>query len=186
MHKCLWACLALYCFKLFVVKVVVSDPRGRYGTCPLQTKNFLNFMQFFDQSGKFVCWRPPPGGWVPPPTGNPGSAPELICKLGFNGQESLIKRWHLLLCVFKQSTTARYSSGSSGRVRGAEKHENYATAFCGHLFYDLFSQGQGAIAPSAPRIRYCHLQNQKSVRFAFDWNAFLFSKLKATGNHIPG
>ena len=22
-------------------------------------------MQFFDKSGKFVCWRPPPGGLVP-------------------------------------------------------------------------------------------------------------------------
>ena len=35
------------------------------------------------------------------------------------------------------------SSGSSGRVRGAEKHEIYAVAFGGHLFYDLFSQGRG-------------------------------------------
>ena len=26
--------------------------------------------------GKFLCWRPPPG-LVPPPTGNPGSAPAL-------------------------------------------------------------------------------------------------------------
>ena len=45
------------------------------------------------------------------------------------------------------------SSGSSRRVRGAEKHEIYATAFGGHLFYDLFSQGWGGgggIAPSAP------------------------------------
>ena len=44
------------------------------------------------------------------------------------------------------------SSGSSGRVRGgAEKHEIYAAAFGGHLFYDLFSQGRGgAMAPLAP------------------------------------
>ena len=43
------------------------------------------------------------------------------------------------------------SSGSSGRVGGAEKHEIYVAAFGGHLFYDLFSQGQGgAMAPSAP------------------------------------
>ena len=26
---------------------------------------------------------------------------------------------------------------------GAEKHEIYVAAFGGHLFYDLFSQGQG-------------------------------------------
>ena len=30
------------------------------------------------------------------------------------------------------------SSGSSSRVRGAKKHEIYAAAFGGHLFYDLF------------------------------------------------
>ena len=48
----------------------------------------------------------------------------------------------------------RVSSGSSGRVRGGgtEKHEIYAAAFGGHLFYDLFSQGQeGTMAPSPPR-----------------------------------
>ena len=48
------------------------------------------------------------------------------------------------------------SSGSSSRVRGAEKHEIYAAAFSGHLFYDLFSQGQGGHGPLGPPwIRYC-------------------------------
>ena len=43
------------------------------------------------------------------------------------------------------------SSGSSGRVRGgAEKHEIYAAAFGGHLFYDLFLQGQGGPWPPWP------------------------------------
>ena len=46
------------------------------------------------------------------------------------------------------------SSGSSGRVRGDEKHETYAAAFGGHLFYDLFSQGRGGPWPP-PWIRYC-------------------------------
>ena len=47
--------------------------------------------------------------------------------------------------------TARNSSGSSGRVRGgAEKHEIYAAAFGGHLFYDLFSQGWGGYGPLGP------------------------------------
>ena len=47
------------------------------------------------------------------------------------------------------------SSGSSGRVRGGEKHEIYAAAFGGHLFYDLFLQGQGGPwPPQPPRIRY--------------------------------
>ena len=45
------------------------------------------------------------------------------------------------------------SSGSSGRVRGGEKHEIYAAAFGGHLFYDLFLQGRGA--PRPPWIHYC-------------------------------
>ena len=45
----------------------------------------------------------------------------------------------------------QYSSGSSGRVReGGEKHEIYAVAFGGHLFYDLFSQGQESHGPLAP------------------------------------
>ena len=29
---------------------------------PPTEQNFLNFMQFFGKSGKFVCWRPSPGG----------------------------------------------------------------------------------------------------------------------------
>ena len=32
----------------------------------------------------------------------------------------------------------------------------YASYWNASLFYDLFLQGQGAVAPSAPRIRYCH------------------------------
>ena len=46
----------------------------------------------------------------------------------------------------------QYSSGSSGRVRGGgpSKHEIYAAAFGGHLFYDLFSQGQGGHGPLGP------------------------------------
>ena len=43
------------------------------------------------------------------------------------------------------------SSGSSGGVRGAEKHEIYVAAFSGgHLFYDLLSQGQGGHGPLDP------------------------------------
>ena len=50
------------------------------------------------------------------------------------------------------------SSGSSRRVRvGAEKHEIYAAAIGGHLFYDLFSQGGGGgggMASRSPWIGY--------------------------------
>ena len=34
-------------------------------------------------------------------------------------------------------------------ARGAQKHEIYAVAFGGHLFYDLFSQGKGDHGPLA-------------------------------------
>ena len=44
----------------------------------------------------------------------------------------------------------KFSSGSSGRVRGGEKHEIYVAAFGGHLFYDLFSQGWGGAWPPRP------------------------------------
>ena len=47
-------------------------------------QNFLNFMQFFGKSGKFVCWRPPPGGLAPPPTENSESAPFLYLLPGEN------------------------------------------------------------------------------------------------------
>ena len=67
-------------------------------------------------------------------------------------------------CGFKECTQVRLiaseiqtSSRSSGRVRGGEKHEIYAAAFGGHLFYDLFLQGRGGMAPSAPWIRYYKL-----------------------------
>ena len=43
---------------------------------PSTDENLLNFMQFFDKSGKFVCWCPPPGRLAPPTPGNPGSAPD--------------------------------------------------------------------------------------------------------------
>ena len=56
-----------------------------------------------------------------------------------------------LISKFMEKFNNLVSSGSSGLVRGAEKHEIYAAAFGGHLFYDLFSQGQwGSMAPSAP------------------------------------
>ena len=67
-----------------------SGSREGGGGCapcaPPQTKNFLNFMQFFHKFGKFVSWHPllgvGGGGWgmgvAPPPTDNPGSAPDLV------------------------------------------------------------------------------------------------------------
>ena len=49
-------------------------------------------------------------------------------------------------------TMKRISSGSSGRVEdgGSEKHEIYVAVFGGHLCYDLFLQGGGAMAPQPP------------------------------------
>ena len=42
------------------------------------------------------------------------------------------------------------SIGSSRGVGGGKKHEIYVAAFGGHLFYDLFVQGWGGMAPSVP------------------------------------
>ena len=51
------------------------------------------------------------------------------------------------------------SSGSSGRVRGGEKHEIYAAAFGGHLLMTYFHRagggGAGPLAPWPPWICYC-------------------------------
>ena len=43
------------------------------------------------------------------------------------------------------------SSGSSGRVRGGEKHEIYAAAFGGHLFMTYFHRARGGHGPLGPR-----------------------------------
>ena len=45
---------------------------------PPTDQNFLNFLQFFGKSDKFVCWLPSPGGLATPPMGNPGSAPHWM------------------------------------------------------------------------------------------------------------
>ena len=50
----------------------------------------------------------------------------------------------------ESASSSGNSSGSSGQVRGGKKHEFYVAAFSGHLFYDLFSQGQMAMAPLPP------------------------------------
>ena len=67
-----------------------------------------------------------------------------------------------------------YSSGSYGRVRdGGEKHEIYAAASCGHLFYDLFSQGGGGgwygrLGPHPPgTATELDAHNFDSVRISF-------------------
>ena len=66
--------------------------------------------------------------------------------------------WNAFLsCTYLGIYIVHFSSGSSGRVGGAEKHEIYAAAFGSHLFYELFSQGQGGPWPPRPPpwIRYC-------------------------------
>ena len=40
-------------------------------------------------------------------------------------------------------------AADKGEGRGGKKHEIYTAAFGDHLFYDLFLQDQGAMAPSA-------------------------------------
>ena len=58
-----------------------------------------------------------------------------------------IRRWWVLI---PGVGTYPLSSGSSSRVRGAEKHEIYVAAFGGHLFYDLFLQDWGGHGPLGP------------------------------------
>ena len=47
---------------------------------PPTVQNFCNFMQFFGKFWQNHRLAPPPGWLVPPPMGNPGSAPALECK----------------------------------------------------------------------------------------------------------
>ena len=59
-----------------------------------------------------------------------------------------------------------FSSGSSGWVRGTKKHEIYAAAFGGHLFYDLFLQGHGPLGPPGPATGLSHttcMETNKAV-----------------------
>ena len=49
--------------KMSVMFVVLSSG-GSKGGRPPTDQNFLNFMQFWGKSGKFVCWRPL-RGWRP-------------------------------------------------------------------------------------------------------------------------
>ena len=69
-------------------------------------------------------------------------SPSYCCSV----DERLVNMWRR----GKRQSHNLSSSGSSGRVRGTGKHEIYAAAFGGHLFYDLFSQdrGGGGMAPS--------------------------------------
>ena len=58
------------------IKSVVDLGGCRGCTRPPTAQNFLNFMQFFGKFGNFLCWHP---RWlVPPPMGNPGSAPQSV------------------------------------------------------------------------------------------------------------
>ena len=71
------------------------------------------------------------------------------------GENLTILKYQPLHQFKKKLNTYVFSSGSSGRVRGAEKHEIYAATFGDHPFYDLFSQGQGGHGPLGPPwIRY--------------------------------
>ena len=52
---------------------------GAPGAHPPTVQNFLNFMQFLGKFIKIIGRRPLPGGLTPPPTENPGSAPDVGC-----------------------------------------------------------------------------------------------------------
>ena len=63
--------------KMFKVQVISIASGGSRGCSPEPTPTdqyFLNFMQFLEKSGKFVCWRPLRVG--APSYGKSGSAPD--------------------------------------------------------------------------------------------------------------
>ena len=57
-------------------------------------------------------------------------APVLQCVIGY------VTSLYLVMGTEENIHINFYSSGSSGWVKGAEKHEIYAATFGGHLFYD--------------------------------------------------
>ena len=65
-------------------------------------QNFLDFMQFFGKFDKIVCWRSPRGS-APPPTGNPGSAPD-IDQLIKAGADVNYRANVLLFCAAEKGT----------------------------------------------------------------------------------
>ena len=55
--------------------VISGRSRGHSQHVPPMAQNFLNFLQFFGKFWQNCRLMPHPGWLVPPPTGNPGSAP---------------------------------------------------------------------------------------------------------------
>ena len=59
---------------------------------PATDHTFLNFIQFFGKSGKFV-------GLVPPPTGDPGFAPAMLPSWRFYANEETLNLFRCSYCV---------------------------------------------------------------------------------------
>ena len=76
-------------------------------------QNFLNVMQFFRKFGKIIGWRPLPGGLAPPPTENPGSAPEFSYSLM---RCSVSRRRSVFLRRNKRDGLQRYRLRHYGRA----------------------------------------------------------------------
>ena len=69
---------------MFVLQNQWQIQGGRPGPAPPTDQNFLNFMQFFEKIWQICMLGPPPEGLAPPPTRNPGSAPENVFPLFIN------------------------------------------------------------------------------------------------------
>ena len=76
--------------------------------------------------------------------------------------------WYVMFITsFYRVLGVYVGGGSSGRVRGAGKHEIYAATFGGHLFHDLFLQGRGggdATVRLLVHLKLCSLKPQGPVR----------------------
>ena len=67
---------------ILLVKILSGGFReGAPGAPPLRPKIFSISCSFLQNLAKIICWCPPPGGLGPPPTRNPGCAPDTYLEL---------------------------------------------------------------------------------------------------------
>ena len=116
-----------------------NSPGGRQHTIlPKIPKNWMNLKEFGPQGGRGASL-----------------APSLNLPLEKRVRKKMLRGRTNSMC----DVCWPLYRVSSGRVRGggAEKHEIYAAAFRGHLFYMTYFHRarEGGHGPLAPRIRYC-------------------------------
>ena len=66
---------------------------------PPTAQKFLNFMQFFGKFGKSYVGGPLPDGLALPPTGNPGSGPQMLFEIIPKGKGERIPKATVQKCL---------------------------------------------------------------------------------------